>query len=411
MTGHPPKLAANPRKRETGGPHQVIAFACSSKIGLIDADGTEERYLAFNVPGQASWQFGPRFSDGRRIIARSIEDLTTAKLVVGEVQTHTWVYDLIDGSLVEVMTRDRPAPFMGCCALLPGEERIVVTAIVRGEQRVFTMDLDGSHQVEITRPGQGFHYGVSLSPDGGRLAFHVTGGKYEGKSTHTAYRPGPYAINVCDLEGKQRVVVAGEPGHLYFGPAWSPGGQWLAYLDCHSEEDPAHFGADLCIGRPDGAEHRVVTGGQSHWFGAAYGPAEARGGGSNTSQWSPDGSTITYTRLAPGSHPDCEYHPELPDHQELVYRPELARGGTQLCLLDPHTGQIVELTGHQEARWDCRPTWSPDGQRIAFVRAVVGHPSELWIMDGDGTGQRLLTRGYGERGADHPRWLCIAPGP
>ena len=167
------------------------------------------------------------------------------------------------------------------------------------------------------------HYGVSIDPEGRRLAFHVTGGKYEGQAADTRYRPGPYAINVCDTAGQHRVVVAGQPGHLYFGPVWSPDGAWLVYLDCHAEEDPAHFAADLCIGRPDGSEHRVVTQGQRHWFGAAYGTAEARGGGSNTSLWSPDGSTVTYTRIVPGSHPDCEYHPERPDHQELVYRPTL----------------------------------------------------------------------------------------
>jgi Tol biopolymer transport system component len=154
-----------------------------------------------------------------------------------------------------------------------------------------------------------------------------------------------------------------------------------------------------------------VTGGQSHWFGAAYGPAEARGGGSNTTQWSPDGSTITYTRLAPGSHPDCAYHAERPDHEELVYKPELARGGAQACTLDPQTGRVTELTGLEEGRWDCRPTWSPDGRQIAFVRAVVGQPSELWGMDGDGANPRLLTKGYGNRGADHPRWLQVLSAP
>jgi TolB protein len=154
-----------------------------------------------------------------------------------------------------------------------------------------------------------------------------------------------------------------------------------------------------------------VSSGQRHWFGAAYGPAEARGGGSNTPHWSPDGATVTYTRIAPGSHPDCEYHPERPDHEELVYRPELARGGTQLCTLDPFSGRVTELTEFQEHRWDCRPMWSPDGRQIAFTRAVVGQPSEIWVIKGDDKNQRLLTRGYGERGADHPRWLQVAPGP
>jgi len=69
--------------------------------------------------------------------------MTTSKLVVGEAQTHTWIYDGIERSLVEVRNQDRPRPSMGCCALLSGEERICAIAILHGEQRIFTMDLDG----------------------------------------------------------------------------------------------------------------------------------------------------------------------------------------------------------------------------------------------------------------------------
>lgn len=35
-------------------------------IGLIDEDGAGERYPDFGLSDQISWQFGPRFNDGRR---------------------------------------------------------------------------------------------------------------------------------------------------------------------------------------------------------------------------------------------------------------------------------------------------------------------------------------------------------
>ena len=158
---------------------QVVAFASKRGVGLINADGRDERYPEFGIPGQASWQLGQLFADGRRMIVQSIEDVTMSKLVVGEVQTHTWIYDLGNRSLQEILTEDRVAPYMGCCGLLPGEDRMVVAAVIDGEQRLFTMDLDGGNQNEITRPGQGFHYGVALSPEGRRLAFHLTRSKYD----------------------------------------------------------------------------------------------------------------------------------------------------------------------------------------------------------------------------------------
>lgn len=297
----------------------------------------------------------------------------------------------------ELATRDRPAPFMGCSAILPGEERIVTNPIIDGEQRVMTMNVDGSDPVEVTHAGEGFTYGVSLSPDARRLAFHAT---------NIPDQPG-YRIFVTDLDGGHRVMVAGHPDHLYFGPVWSPDGEWLLYQDCHHRTDPGHDWADLCIGRPDGSEHRVITQGQRQWFGTSYGSPETRGGGSNMSQWSPDGTTVTYTRAVPGSQTAWQFQADRPDtdHFNRDYHPDDARGGTSICLLNPMTGHITPLTPDQSRVWDFRTAWSPDGTQMAFCRAVVGGPSELWVMEADGSHQRLLTRGQDEMGADHPRWI------
>jgi TolB protein len=40
------------------------------------------------------------------------------------------------------------------------------------------------------------------------------------------------------------------------------------------------------------------------------------------------------------------------------------------------------------------PTWSPDGQRIAFIAQIRGH-FQLYMMKADGSGVRLLTRNRG----------------
>src|SRR5262249_43608655 len=162
-----------------------------------------------------------------------------------------------------------------------GEKRFIVSGVVDGEQRLFEMDLDGRNQAPVTQTGEGFHYGVSLSHDGRRIALHVTQGK------PAFHNPGEYSINVLDLATKKRTLVAGHPAHLYFGPTWSANDEWLAYLDCHHGEDPAHFRSALAIGRADGSEHRVVTPPQSHWFGTPF--------GSNMTEWSPDGQTVTWT--------------------------------------------------------------------------------------------------------------------
>jgi len=230
------------------------------EVGLIRPDGAEERYLHFDVPGQVSWQASPVFSDGERMILHSVEDEKTWEHTS---VSHLWVYNMRTCALTEIATRERPADFMPPAALLPDQERIIINPIIRGKQCVMTMNLDGSDQEFVTRPEDGFTYCIAPSPDWTRLAFHV------------AEAPN-YHVVVTNLDGSGRTVVARHTDHLYFGPQWSSDGEWLLFQDCHSPTDPEHFRADLCIARPDGSEMRLVTEGQSHWFGAAYGTPESR---------------------------------------------------------------------------------------------------------------------------------------
>ncbi|MBI4559016.1 MAG: PD40 domain-containing protein [Candidatus Hydrogenedentes bacterium] len=368
-----------------------LLFASGGRVGLIEEDGSGPRFIAPDVPGQVSWHHGPVFADGQRAILMSVEG---TRIWEHNVRSHLWLYDLETSELAEIAAKNPPARYMPACALLPGEERLIVNPIIDGEQRVYTMNLDGSDAVEVTHAGEGFTYCVTLSPDATRLAFHATG-------------PEGYRVFTTHLDGSNRKLVAGAPGHLYFGPTWSAGGEWLLYLDCHTAGGAGHDWADLCIGRPDGSEHQVVTQGQRHWFGTAYGGPDTRGSGSNIPQWCPHGLACTYTRALPDSQTAWQYAAGRPDtdHFNREYRPELARGGTEICLLDPLTGATTVLTHSGPPVWDFRTVWSPDGQRIAFCRAPVGGAAELWAMDADGRNPRFLTRGFNEKGADHPRWL------
>ncbi|MGD9854734.1 MAG: hypothetical protein AB7U20_07260 [Planctomycetaceae bacterium] len=348
-------------------------------LGFMSLDGAGERYPDFAQPNQRSWVFGPQFADGRRMLLTSYEEVDVTRVRSGKVKTHDWIYDFISGELTEILQQDRPSDQVRTHALLPGDERVIATAIIGGEERVFVMNLDGGEQIELTEAGGGFHYALALSNDQQRLALHVTGGK------PSFYNPGPYSINVLELATKNRVLVAGQPGHLYFGPHWSPDDRWLVYLDCLNESDPHHFRAALCIGESDGSLHRTVTPSQTHWFGTPF--------GSNMPEWSPDGQTVTYTRLLPGSERD------------------MSRGGAQLCLLNPFTGQITELTPAEEGRWDFRAAWSPHGRMLLFTRVRSGEPRELWSMDAEGGNPQRLTRGYQDRGADFARWIRVSSHP
>ncbi|MXZ74184.1 MAG: serine/threonine protein kinase [Gemmatimonadetes bacterium] len=386
-----------------------ILFNSHGRLGVIDLDdaggsaGVRVWYPNPDVPGMDSWSWGPVFEDRRRIILSSYEP---GKAWEGNVRVHLWIYDLEEARLLkEIALKERPAPFMGCTHILPGEDRLVTNPIIDGKQRIWTMDLDGSDPREITGADEGFVYCVQISPDGRRFAYHST--MLEGRDS--------YCIFVSDLDGGNRLEVAGAQGHLYFGPMWSPDGQWLIYQDCHYPDDPGHDLADLCLGRPDvespdgpdGSLHRKITTGQRQWFATSYGNPDSRGSGSNIAQWTPDGKRVTYTRAEPGSRTAWPYQAQRPDtdHFNRDYCPEDARGGTAICLLDPFSGEESEFIPYEPMVWNFRSAWSPDGAQFAFCRAEVGSPSSIWLVDADGGNARMLTDGYEHLGADHPVWV------
>ena len=342
-------------------------------LGFINPDGTGERYPDFGHPEQMSWVFGPQFADGLRIVLTSYEDDNVTKVRAGEVMTRNWIYDLSGGALTEIAQKDRLSAQIRSQALLPGDQRIIMSAIINREERLFVMDLDGGNQQEITEAGGGFHYAMELNADKTRFACHVTGGK------PSFYNPGPYSINVIELATKKRVLVAGQPNHLYFGPKWSPDNTQLVYMDCQTDIDPHHFRAAVCVGQADGTGHRLVTPPQTHWFGTPF--------GSNMPDWTPDGKSVSYTRLLPNSERD------------------MSRGGSQICTVNAATGEVTELTTAEEGRWDYRTAYSPDGRKLLFTRVRTGGTRELWMMNPDGSDPHLLTKGYQGKAADFGKWL------
>lgn len=380
-----------------------LLFASAGKTCMVHADGSGFRVLNVTAPGQVTWQPAGVLPDGRLLLlsmeARRDGPGRPFDQYYHQTPTHVWAHDPDDGSLVELATRERIAPFQTPQLVVP-PGRLLMQVIPERPGHVVNMNLDGSDPRPFTRPGEGLPYGFSLSPNGHRVAFHLAG-------------PRGYEVWTSDVWGGDRVRVAGQPGHLYFGPAWSPDGAWLAYQDCHEGSDPGHDWSDVCVARADGTGHRVVTRGQSMWFGATYGPAHRHGGGSNVVAWTHDGRLL-FPRRLPGSRVPWAFQPGRPDtdHFNRDYRPAEAAGGTQVCAMDPRDGSAAVLGATDPARWDFRCTPSPGGRWIAFCRAQTGTSPGLWVMRADGSGARLISEGIDGHGADHPRWLTDErPGP
>jgi Tol biopolymer transport system component len=121
---------------------------------------------------------------------------------------------------------------------------------------------------------------------------------------------------------------------------------------------------------------------------------------------------ILFGRKLPGSRTAWEFDPTLPnDHFQRAYKSELARGGTELWGLHPETGEMKQIIRSESPQWNFRAMPSLDGKRIVFCRAKVGQPPAIWVAASDGTNEQLLTRGFNDLGADHPRWLPNSNSP
>src|SRR5262245_11244227 len=74
-----------------------LFFTSQGKTALINSDGSGLRYFDFKVPGQATWQPGPMFADGRRVIFLSMEPRRDGPgrpfdQYYTQTPTHIWVH-------------------------------------------------------------------------------------------------------------------------------------------------------------------------------------------------------------------------------------------------------------------------------------------------------------------------------
>ena len=360
-----------------------LFFTSQGRTGVINADGSGLRYFDFKVPKQVTWQPGPFLSDGRRVIFLSMEERRDGPgrpfdKFYHQTPTHLWLYDLDRDTLTEIATKDRLAPFY-TPALLVSDERILVQVVRDSGGQIFSMNFDGTDAREFTRLGEGLPYGLSLSPDRRRVAYHLAS-------------PQGYQIWTSNVDGTDRVRVAAHPDHLYFGPSWSPDGSFLVFQNCHYKSDPGHDWSDVCIASADGKQFLALTENQAMWFGATYGNPTNRGGGSNVPVWTRDWR-ILFPRRSPGAKVPWEYQANRPDvdHFNREFKPDAARGGVRIDQLYTMGGGFKfsdSIKPEMPNVWDFRASASDDGKSIVFCRAETGSSPALWIMDANGRNAR-----------------------
>ena len=80
-------------------------------------------------------------------------------------------------------------------------------------------------------------------------------------------------------------------------------------------------------------------------------------------------------------------------------------GSLEIYVMDADGNNLINLTKH---KWhDVRPSWSPDGSKMAFVSYRTGafnDPRHIFVMNADGTGRRNLTADTVLTDSFNPTW-------
>lgn len=162
--------------------------------------------------------------------------------------------------------------------------------------------------------------GVRVSPDGRQAAYHLAG------------PDGAVNLWVKDISGGAPRQLTFDPELVGF-PCWSPDGTWLAAERRRGDDD--HL---VVVPAAGGEPVQLTTGHGRHW----------------PHSWSPAGDRIAVSVLRDGRW--------------------------NLCWVSRGTGELRQLTRFDALGEYVRyPAWSPQGDRIVFVRAETS--GDLWLVE------------------------------
>ncbi len=273
---------------------------------------------------------------------------------------------------------------------IPGiaETKIFYIKSSGGNKEIWSMDYDGVNQHAITQLGT-----VSISPrvapDNSRVAFSSLG--------RDGFQIRMYSL----LLG--RMVTLPIAGGTNLSPAWAPSGREFAYSSSRSG-DP-----EIWIADSNGGSSRRVTNFHGPDVSPTYNPKSGaqiawisgRTGLPQLYIMETDGSGVQ--RMTDGGYATS---PSWSPNGQFIafawnrkYGPG-APGGQDIYVMEVASKRWIQLT-HDIGRCDF-PSWSPDGRHIVFANSGNGRASDNKVMTmlADGTQQHALTAS----GADMPNW-------
>jgi len=256
-----------------------------------------------------------------------------------------------DGTNVQQITTEN-APHLSPAWSRDGRY-VTYTSFQDGPAEIFMYDTRTGRKSKLTH-GPGLSSGSNWGPSDHLIAFT---GAHNGNSEIYVMSPG---------KRERKMLISGDG--LDVDPTFSPDGKWMAFVSGRYG-NPHIFRASLEWNdeKPRVSEDKRLT--FAGWYNA-------------TPAWSPESDKLAF----------AGYDKDINRFDMFMMNPD----GTQL-------ERLTLRAGDNE-----RPSWAPNGQLIVFqssrgpaLEDVKGTP-HLYIMNRDGSGQRLLDTGLFE--AQQPAW-------
>ena len=227
---------------------------------------------------------------------------------------------------------------------------------------IYVMDTDGGNPQNLTN-NPNHDYSPSWSPNGKRIVF------VSNRDGHVDANDWPtYEIYVMDADGENQQNVTNDPSDDG-APSWSPDGKRIVFDSDRDRDRGNPHGIDIYVMDADGGNQERLTNNLTE---------------DRYPSWSPDGKRIVFSARREG-HFENKF--------AITY---------EIYVMDADGGNEQRLTENRKN--DESPSWSPDGERIAFWSDRKGEFEnyEIYVMDADGGNEQRLTENRQEDG--YPSW-------
>ena len=272
---------------------------------------------------------------------------------------------------------------------LPGvaQTQIAYISLKSGNKEAWAMDYDGANQHQLTHL-KSIALTPRWSPDSTRIAF----------TCWAAYR-GVTSPQICLFStASNRMISFPRFRGTNSSPAWSPDGTQIAFMSSQNG-DP-----EIYITDADGSKLQRITFAAGVSTSPAWNPKTGkqiifvsdRGGDPVLYLANSDGTNVQRLDM-----PDMGYVVDpswSPNGQLVAFSWRRPSGNFDIYVMDIVSRQLVELT--RDAGRNERPSWAPDGRHLVFESTRTG-TLQIWSMLADGSQPRQLTyEGHNES----PNW-------